>query len=450
MKGRWLMATILVTFAALSGAGAPGSQAKGIFPYAYQEKLLDNQLKVILIPMESPGLVSYYTIVRTGGRDEYEPGRTGFAHFFEHMMFRGTKTYPGDVYDRMMTEMGADANAYTSDDYTCYHINLAKADLEVVMKLENDRFQNLWYEEQPFKTEAGAVHGEYLKSLSSPWSHLSEKLLATAFTKHTYRHRVIGFKEDIEAMPTMYQFSLDFYRRYYRPENTVLLIVGDLDPAATFEKVQQYYGDWKKGYVPPQIPTEPVQMEERRAEAAFPGQTLPIISIAYKGLAFDPNSVEVAACDLLGDLAFGETSAIYKKLVIDEQRVQFIGADFSANRDPGLMSITTMVNDEKDIDNIIAEIDKTIAETKKNPIAEQKLADQRSHNKYGFLLRLDAPDHVAGRLAGFIALSGGIEAIDQLYTTYDKVTTQDLLAVAQKYFVSSNRTIVVLKGGRPS
>jgi zinc protease len=450
MKGPLLMATLLVSLASFSGAAENAIPAKGMFPYAYQEKVLDNQLKVILIPMESPGLVSYYSIVRTGSRDEYEPGHTGFAHFFEHMMFRGTKTFPGNVYDRMMTEMGADANAYTSEDYTCYHINMAKEDLETVMKLESDRFQNLWYEEQAFKTEAGAVHGEYLKGLSSPWSNLNEKLLATAFTAHTYRHRVIGFKQDIEAMPAMYQYSLSFYRRYYRPENTVLLIVGDIDPAATFDKVTQYYGAWPTGYVPPTIPKEPAQTAERLADVSFQGQTLPIVVIAYKGIAFDPQNIDQAANDLLADLAFGETSEIYKKLVIDEQRVQYIGADFSSGRDPGLLSIATMVNDEKDIDAIIAEIDKVIDGFQKQPVSEQKLADQRSHNKYRFLLDLDTPDKVAGRLAGIIALTGDIKAIDERFATFDRVTPQDILSAAQKYCVKSTRTIVVLKGGRAS
>ena len=175
------------------------------------------------------------------------------------MMFRGTKKYPGNVYDKMMTEMGADGNAYTTDDYTCYHLSFAREDLDKVLDLESDRFQNLFYTEQDFKTEAGAVHGEYLKGLTSPWAHLFENLLKTAFTKHTYRHRVIGFKKDIEAMPSMYEYSQNFHKRYYRPENTILLMTGDIDLQKDLEKIKSFYGPWKTGYVKPEIPKEPEQ-----------------------------------------------------------------------------------------------------------------------------------------------------------------------------------------------
>ncbi len=420
----------------------------GIFPYAYQKQILDNGLKAILIPMESPGLVAYYSVVRTGSRDEYEPGHSGFAHFFEHMMFRGTKKYPGSVYDKLVTEMGADANAYTSDDITCYHMNFASEDLEKVMELESDRFQNLSYGEQAFKTEAGAVHGEYLKSLSSPYFLLSEKLMDTAFDVHTYKHTTIGFRQDIEAMPTMYQYSLSFFNRYYRPENVVVLIVGDIDPTKTMGLVKKYYGNWQKGYVPPQVPVEPEQKDERTANVTYNGQTLPILCVAYKSLAFDPQNKEMAACYLLGDLAFGETSEIYKKLVLNEQRVQFISADFSSARDPQLLSIWTMIKKEDDVDNIKNDIYQTIDYFQQNRVEDQKLADLKSRLKYGFLMGLETPDDVAGDLARFIALTGDIKAVDQLYSTYDQVTPEDILDVANKFLVEQKRTVVVLKGGQ--
>ena len=443
MKGPVMCVAIcsLLTFA------AQGVAHGGIVPYPYRTEVLDNGLTVIVIPMESPGLVSYYSVVRTGSRDEWEPGHTGFAHFFEHMMFRGTKKYPGSVYDRLMTEMGADANAYTTDDYTCYHIGLAKSDLERVMELESDRFQNLFYDELAFKTEAGAVHGEYLKSLASPWMVLEEKLLATAFTTHTYRHTTIGFREDIEAMPTMYEYSKTFFNRYYRPDNVVLLIVGDVEPEATIAMVKKYYGQWQKGYVPPQITPEPEQKGERVAHVAYKGRTLPILTVAYKGLAFSPTNIDVAACQLLGDLAFGPTSDIYKKLVIQEQRVEFISADFSSNRDPKLFTIYTMVKDPKDVDSVREEIFRAIAAFQEKPVAQEKLDAQRNNTTYSFLMNLDTPDKVAGNLARFAAMTGGIECVDQLFATFARVTPADIQRVAQTYLMSDKRTVVVVTGG---
>jgi zinc protease len=146
-----------------------------IFPYEYQTKVLDNGLKIILIPMESPGLVAYYSVVRTGSRDEWEEGKSGFAHFFEHMMFRGTERHPGPVYDSIVTSIGADANAYTSNDLTVYHLNFASEDLEKVMDLESDRFQNLRYTKEQFQTESGAVYGEYRKNRTNPFFRCDRK-----------------------------------------------------------------------------------------------------------------------------------------------------------------------------------------------------------------------------------------------------------------------------------
>ncbi len=426
---------------------ASAKEEKGkIFPYPYQEKTLKNGLRVIIIPMKSPGLVSYYTIVRTGSRDEYEPGHSGFAHFFEHMMFRGTKKYPGPLYDKLITEMGADANAYTSNDLTCFHLNFTSGDLEKVMELESDRFQHLCYTEQAFKTEAGAVHGEYLKDLSSPFFTLEEKLMDTAFRKHTYKHTTMGFKKDIEAMPAMYEYSKSFFRRYYRPENVVLLIVGDVDPLSTFNLVKKYYGKWEKGYVPPKIPVEPEQNGERRAEVKFNGRTLPILAIAYKSPAFDPENIEMGACYLMGDLIFGETSDLYKKLVLDEQRVQFISADFSASRDPGLFIIYTMIKKEDDIQSVEKEIYSAIKYFQTHKVGKTKLEDIKSNFRYSFLMGLDTPDRVADNVARIIAMTGDIKAVDQLYRNLEKVTPENILDAANKFLIRDKRTVVILKG----
>ncbi|MBN2090127.1 insulinase family protein [candidate division KSB1 bacterium] len=420
---------------------------ENFFPYQTYQKVLSNGLKVIVIPMQNPGLVAYYSIVRTGSRDEYEHGHSGFAHFFEHMMFRGTKKYPGPVYDRIMTEMGANANAFTSSDLTCFHIVHSKDHLDQVLELESDRFQNLDYEVADFKTEAGAVLGEYLKGLSSPWSLLREKLMETAFTTHTYRHTTIGFRQDVEAMPTMYDYSRSFFNRYYRPENVILLLVGDLNPDETFVKVQQYYGNWQPGYVPPAIQPEPEQTAERSAELTFSGKTLPIMTIAYKAPAFSPTDKALAASYLLGALLFGENSEIYKKLVIREQSVQFIQANFFANRDPGLFQISTMIKNENDIPQIKGEIDRTIQQAQTEPIALEKLKNQQRRIRYAFLMELDTAQKTAGRLVSFLALSGELKSVDEFFATCDAVTPEDLQAAAQKFLVLEKRTAITLKGG---
>ena len=153
----------LALLATLLPAGAAESARRGVFPYPIHTRTLDNGLSVVVIPMSSNGLCAFWSVVRTGSRDEFEPGHTGFAHFFEHMMFRGTERFPAELYNRVITTIGADANAYTTDDHTAYHLSMAAEDLEQVMELESDRFQHLSYAESAFQTEAGAVYGEYRK-----------------------------------------------------------------------------------------------------------------------------------------------------------------------------------------------------------------------------------------------------------------------------------------------
>lgn len=422
------------------------AMSETIFPYSYQTETLPNGLKVLMIPLESPGLVSYYSIVRTGSRDEYEPGKSGFAHFFEHMMFRGTKKYPGPVYDSVITNLGANANAYTTDDYTAYHLNFAKEDLERVIEMESDRFQNLYYEKPAFQTEAGAVYGEYRKNITQPFALLNEKVQDVAYDVHTYKHTTIGFEADIKAMPEAYDYSLSFFDRYYRPDNVVIVIAGDVDASAVLRLIQKYYSDWKPGYVPPKIVPEPPQTKERTAEVAYPGKTLPIIDIAYKGDALEVNNKDFVAALLLGDLAFGENSDLYKRLVIKEQKVQFISASTPLNRDMPLFEIYSMVKKAEDVSYVRDAIYATIEEFAKNPVEEKRLNDLKRRNKYGFLMGLDTPDKVAGGLARFVALTGGIEVVDQLYRQLDLITPQDVMSAARRYFVPERRTVVVLKG----
>ncbi len=445
MKHPLAACCLVILFLVVTGTR---TMSESIFPYAAHTDKLANGLTVIIIPMESPGLVAYYSVVRTGSRDEVEAGKSGFAHFFEHMMFRGTKKYPASVYDSVITSIGADANAYTTDDYTAYHLNFAKEDLEKVIEMESDRFQNLSYERPAFQTEAGAVYGEYRKSITQPFAVLNEKMQDIAYDVHTYKHTTIGFEADIKAMPEGYEYSKSFFHRFYRPDNVVLLIAGDIDPTTTLDLVKRYYGPWEKGYVSPAIVPEPPQKGERSAEVTYPGKTLPIIDIGYKGDGFDPSNKDYVAALLIDDLAFGKNSDLYKRLVIKEQKVQTLGCSIPMNRDVPLFEIYSMVKKENDIPYVRDLIYKTLDEFKSTPVDDKKLNELKRRNKYSFLMGLDTPDRVAGGLARFVALTGGIAVVDQLFTSLEQVTAADVEHAARMYFAPERRSVVVLKGGR--
>lgn len=418
--------------------------ADKVFPYEVQRATLDNGLHVLMVPMPSDGLVSYWSVVRTGSRDEVEQGVTGFAHFFEHMMFRGTKKLPGKAYDRIVNGMGADANAFTSDDMTAYHLSFATASLPKVIEIEADRFQNLDYTEGQFKTESGAVFGEYRKGRSSPFEVLDEAVRDVAFDKHTYKHTTIGFVADIEAMPKQFEYSKTFFQRFYRPENVVILVTGDFDPRTTLATIKKEYGAWKPGYQAPKIVAEPKQTAQRSIDIPFEGKTQPIVALCFKGPAFTPADRTAMAAKLVGDLAFGATSPLYKKLVLDEQKVEALGGPLDPNRDPGLWSIYAIVKEVADVRAVESEMWKTIEDLRKTPIAKERLDAVRSNLRYSFLSNLATPADVSDSVGRYIALTGDVTCIDTMFTTLAQVTPEDVRRAADMWLRPENCTVARL------
>jgi zinc protease len=290
------------------------------------------------------------------------------------------------------------------------------------------------------------VYGEYRKNITSPFALLNERMRDLAFDAHTYKHTTIGFEADIKAMPQGFEYSKSFFNRFYRPDNIVLVVAGDLDASTTLSLIQKYYGAWEKGYVPPSVTPEPPQQGERTGEVTYPGRTLPILNIAYKGDMFDPSNRDYVAALLLGELALGENSDLNKKLYLKEQKVQFLSPSIGFNRDPGLFQIYSMVKTVEDIGYVRDEIYRTLEEFKTKPVDEKKLTDLKRRNKYSFLMGLDAPSRVTAGLARIVAITGGIEAVDKLYATADSITPQDIMSAARKYFGHERRTVLVLKG----
>ena len=248
---------VAVSMALLVGAcSQPADSPSDIFDMPYLMRDLDNGLRVIVVPTDYPDIVTIQIPVQTGSRNEIEPGKTGFAHFFEHMMFRGTEKFPTDVYKDILKKAGADQNAYTSADYTNYHITFTKSDLEKVIEIEADRFKNLAYSEEDFRTEALAVKGEYLKNFSNPISKMFERVSDLMYDQHTYKHTTMGFIADIEAMPEQLEYSSGFFDRWYRPEKTVVILVGDVDAEAGVDLVEKYWVEWEGGEYAVEIPTD--------------------------------------------------------------------------------------------------------------------------------------------------------------------------------------------------
>jgi len=415
-----------------------------IFPYKYFTDDLPNGLRVITVPTDYPNIVALYIAVSTGSRNEIEAGKSGFAHLFEHLMFRGTEKFPAEAYNRALKDAGADSNAYTSDDRTVYHTVFSKEDLDQIMMLEADRFQNLKVPVDLFKTETRAVLGEYNKNASSPVRQLYESLRETAFKTHTYQHTTMGFLRDVENMPNMYDYSLEFFKRYYRPEYVTIIVVGDVKHDGVMQLVNKYWAGWQRGSYTPQIPIEPEQTAPLSTNVAWPTTTLPWVAVAFKGPAYSDTEKDKPALDLISSLGFSQTSDLYQKLVIKEQKVDTLLADFEDHRDPYLLTVVARVKDPKDVEYTKAEIIKAFDSYKAAPVAADKLSAVKSNLKYGFALSLDNSEAIAANLAPYIALKRTPETLNKLYDLYASITPQDIQQMAKKYFVETRRTTVVL------
>lgn len=420
-------------------------QAGKILPYPIYQHKMANGLNVVTVPFDSPGLAAFHIITRVGARNEVEPGVTGFAHFFEHMMFRGTDKYPKEKYSAALKSTGAAANANTTQDRTAYHMTGNADKLELMFELESDRFLNLNYSEHEFKTEAGAVKGEYTKNFASPYSQINEKRAETAFTTHTYSHTTMGYFKDIVDMPNQYEYSKVFFDRYYRPEFNTILVVGDVTPKQVNALAEKYFGKWQRGSYKSVVPVEPEQEETRYVH--LQNGTIPAyLSMSFKGPAFSDTKIDMPALDVLASIVFSNTSNLYKKLVIDEQKIRFIAGGAGDSRDPNLFTIQVSMVEKGDMAYVMAEIEKAIAKVKTQDVDAKLLAMTKSNLKYSFAMGIDTPGAIAQSLSHYIQLTGDPESINRLYALYDKVTAEDIKMVANKYFNMEHLTIATISG----
>lgn len=420
-------------------AGQPES-ASNILPYPILQKKLANGVNVITVPYDSPGLAAFYIVMRVGSRDEVEEGKSGFAHFFEHMMFRGTDKYSSDKYSEVLKAIGASANANTSLDRTVYHMTGNALMLDKMFEIEADRFMNLKYSEQAFKTEAGAVKGEYTKNYSNPMLQLDEKISDAAFNKHTYKHTTMGFFKDVVDMPNQYQYSLDFYKRFYRPELASIIVVGDVTAEKVNMLAQKYFGIWKTGVSLKSITPEPAQTETRYTHIRVPGFPA-VLSLNYKSPAYTDANNDFEAIDILSNLLFSETSPLYKKLITNEQKLRELDPSVFFTRDPYLMGVSATFVKEEDLIPVYDEIVAAIEKIKTEPVDEKELAATKSRLKYSFAMRIDNPGTIAEALSYFTWVSGDPQSINRAYRHYDSVTGADIMRVAKQYFNSNTLTI---------
>ena len=270
-----------------------------------------------------------------------------------------------------------------------------------------------------------------------------ELLQDTAFDVHTYEHTTMGFLADIEKYPEGYEYSWQFYDRFYSPEYATILLVGDVAPEAAFALVEEQFGSWEKGSYVQSIPSEPEQTAPRKAHIVWNSPTLPWVMFGYKSPSYS-NLADTAALQVWESLAFSKTGPLYKKLVLQEQVVDEFRPFFWLKKDPFLVGLSVRVCDPSKLDYVREEVRKAFETLAKQPISAHKLAEVKSRMRYSYLLDLSSPAQIAGSLAFSLSLDPDLKSIDRYYEAIAEVTADDLNRVAQKVFAPKGRTVITL------
>ncbi|QQR90153.1 MAG: insulinase family protein [Myxococcales bacterium] len=423
-------------------------------PFGAHEMRLENDMRVVCVPWRRQQALSFYTLVTVGSRNETDPGKSGFAHLFEHMMFRGSKRFPAERYEGIMQSIGADNNAYTTRDYTLYTVSVSKEQLDTLLEIEADRFQYLHYAPSAFKTETGAVLGEYHTASSDPWQTLWEKLSEISYSKHPYQHTTLGYVDDIKAMPGLYDYSLEFFQTHYLPRNTVVLVVGDIDPAQWFSKIQKHYLGWKNPSVennlrqivpetpPPRGQTTSVNWPNEKTNRVLIGYRVPGFFKSPSATSADRHSIrELAALEVLRILLFGPQSSLVQELVIDQQKLLALESwgDFMS-RDAGLFVIEAEFSpDSFSFDELDTRIQRQIDALQLSPPSSIQISRIVSHLLNQKALSMQRPGDLAEELASFMARTGTLEGRNRFMQALQRTTAKHVKEVARRYLSPSRR-----------
>ena len=403
---------------------------------------LPNGLEVIVWPDHDIPNVALYYFVRAGGRDEY-PGVTGIAHFFEHMMFNGSKSREQGEFDAEMEAAGGSNNAYTSKDVTVYMDWFPRSALETIFELEADRLMNLAIDPDVVESERSTVLSERRQGVDDDNDgKLFEQMLANAYLAHPYQNPVIGWPSDIENWT---QEDLEaFFETYYAPNNLTMILVGDVTPEEVYLLADQYFSPIPRQHPPPDITVvEPPQAGERRFVIETTAPT-PLLHVAFHaGATADPETLHMDL--LLAILAEGSASRLHRILVEEEQLALAVGGLQTDGFDPGLVYFYLTLPPDSDVaaveERLFAELQRVAADG----VSEAELDKARNLRLASFWRSLQTINGKASALGNFEVFTGDYENLFAVPEKLSETTPEQLQAVAAKVFRRNNMTTGILR-----
>jgi zinc protease len=408
----------------------------------YDISTLPNGLTIVLEEDHSTPIVHLNLTYHVGSKNE-KPGRTGFAHLFEHLMFKGSKNVEPEGHTSMIASIGGQSNAFTTEDETTFWETAPSQYLPMLLWLEADRMATLRINKETFTNERDVVKEERrLRVDNQPYGRLNEIIYEQIFTTHPYKHQPIGSMADLDAASV--DDVVDFYRTFYVPENATLTVVGDIDPAQALQLATQYLGRVPKAArpVPRDIPREPPQTAERRITQQTPWP-LPAVVVAYH-ITNDGNPDSYPLHIAGKVLSDGQSSRIQQKLVYDQQLAVAAFGGPNLIEDPNLFYAVAIVQPGRTPDQVINALIAEFELLKSQPISDREL--QRAKNQFArdYILGRESDQEKARVLSHAVVIHHDIKTADGEFDIFQGLTTADVQRVARTYFTTINRTVLTL------
>lgn len=416
------------------------SWAGAVDTLAVHQDSLANGLKILTV--EKPGLplVSFQVWYRVGSRNE-RPGITGISHLLEHMMFKGTDKIGPEEFSQIVQKYGGHCNAFTSEDYTAYYENISTEFLSVAMELESDRMANLKLDSREFNPERNVVKEERRLRENSPYGRLFEEMNAAAYTAHPYGWPILGWMTDLEAITP--QDLRDYYQIYYAPNNATCVIVGAVNRKEAVALVEKYFGSIPRNKKsPPKVTTvEPPQMGERRIKV-LKDTKMPLVAIAYHTPEIGQS--DTYALELLSNiLSNGESSRLYRSLVYEKQLALFAGGYNDTQTDPTLFIFYSAPLKGHDTGELEIAIGEELEKIKREGVTLRELQKSKNQLEAEFVFQQQRNNGLAVQI-GSAQTRLSWRYLNSYLKNIRSVNNQDIITVANKYFIDQNKTVATL------
>jgi len=442
------MLVLVTILAANPGSDALAKSAPAFSPPDLTAATLENGLEIVIIPDRRAPVVTHMVWYKAGSADEPR-GKSGIAHFLEHLMFKGTKNTPAGEFSAKVAEIGGQENAFTTADYTAYYQKIAPDALEMVMAYEADRMENLVLSDEIIEPEKKVILEERRSRVdSSPGAILNETADAALFLNHPYGTPIIGWPH--EMLQLTREDALAFYNKFYSPNNVILVVAGDIDPANVIKLARKTYGKVAKRVetIDHTRASEPEPTSQRRVEYADTRVAMDGWGRVYLVPSYNTAEPgEAEALDLLSEILGGSsTSRIYRKLVIEAELATSASAWYrGAARDYARFGFSGIPRDNHTAEEVEAAIDEIIEEITLNGITETELERARNSLVKTMIFERDSQTTMARLYGTVLSLGGSLADIDEWPQRIANVTVDDVNRVIEKYLTKQRSVTSFLR-----